>query len=670
MFLKQVVVRVLSILLLAALVPACSKNEANNTAGTRPGQGEAAKTGTLSPPSVTADGDEPSHWPTYGGQPSGSQYSSLGQVNLDNVSELQVAWTWHAGEVSDGSGDIDPTIYEMTPILNNGMLYLCTPFNHIVALEPDTGREVWRFDPQKPVSGTYSNANYCRGVAYWEAEDSEERQGFCGKRVIEGVGEGTLIAVDADSGKLCNSFGDGGKIDLNQLDNRGEGSIALTSPPAIYKDVVIVGSTILDNHWQDTPDGIIRGFDVRSGEERWHWNPIPPHLSERVGAANVWAQMSVDTERGWVFLPTGSASFDVYGANRTEPIPHANAVVTLDALSGELIWSYQLVHHDLWDYDLPSMPTLGTVTRDGRAVPAVIQATKMGYIFVLDRQSGEPLFPVEERPFPATDVPGEYSSPTQPVPLLPQPVTSQYLDADDAWGVAILDKQACRTRLEALRNEGLYTPPSLQGSILHPTFMGGTNWGGIAYDERSGLAVVNSSNMVASVRLLPREEFDTDIHGGPGVLVNEMQGSPYVLLREVLLSPLGAPCNPPPWGLLTAIDMNNGETRWQVPFGRKEFGGKIKSLASWGSPNQGGPIITAGGLVFIGASLDNNFRAYDLQSGEEVWRHEVPAAATATPMTYAYGDSGRQYIVVAAGGHARLKTTLGDAIVAFSLPAE
>ena len=297
------------------------------------------------------------------------------------------------------------------------------------------------------------------------------------------------------------------------------------------------------------------------------------------------------------------------------PSPSATRWWALEALTGTVVWSYQTVRHDLWDYDLSAMPTLALVERNGSKTPAVLQATKMGFVFVLDRLTGKPLFPVEERLAPPTDVPGEYAAPTQPAPLLPAPVTSQQLRPEDAWGVALLDKKECRAKLEKLRNEGLYTPPSLQGSLLHPSFLGGTNWGGIAYDSETGLAVLNSSNLAASVTLVPREDYDPEKDGKPGLSFYEMRGSPYIMLRGVLLSSLGAPCNPPPWGRLTAIDMNNGETRWQIPFGRVEFGPLIKSLPSWGAPNQGGPIITGSGLIFIGASPDNLLRAYRLRTG-------------------------------------------------------
>lgn len=610
---------------------------------------------------------EATDWPTYGGQPSGTQYSSLDQVNLSNVDQLEVAWTYHAGELSSGNDDADKTVYQVTPIFTNNKLYLCTPFNHIVALDPANGKELWRFDPKRPLTSAFYGSNYCRGVSYWEAEPETEKEQFCGKRVIETTQDGILLAVDAESGKLCPDFGDSGKIDLNNFDYKGEGRIYSTTPPAIYEDVIITGGSTYDNKYGDSLDGIVRGFDARTGEELWNWNPIPEHLSNSTGGANTWAPISVDKENGWVFLPTGSPSYDVYGAGRKDPITFGNAVVVLDALSGALIWSYQTVHHDLWDYDLPAMPTLVSVMRNGNKVPAVLQATKTGFVFVLNRLTGEPLFPVEERPVPQTDVVGEYSSPTQPFPLLPGPVTSQNIKTEDGWGTIFVDKKECQGKLKKLRNEGIFTPPSLRGSVLHPSFLGGTNWGGIAFDETSGIAILNSSNLVASVTLIPRDEYDPEKHRQHGESYYELKGSPYILLRGVLLSSLGAPCNPPPWGKLTAIDMNSGETRWQIPFGRVEFGASIKSLPSWGSPNQGGPIITKGGLVFIGASPDNSFRAFNLYTGDHVWTGELPAPAIATPMTYQFGPENRQYIVVAAGGHDGFQTDKSDTIIAFAL---
>ncbi len=628
---------------------------------------DQTKTGEAAGPDRTVlKASEARDWPTYGGQPTSTQYSSLTRINRSNVSRLKVAWTYHTGELSKGTKTVDATVYETTPIFVNNRLYLCTPFNHIVALDPGTGKELWRFDPKKPLTGNIYHSQNCRGVSYWAAERRGDQKEFCGKRIFETMSNGVLLAVDADTGKPCTDFGANGRINLNRFDYKGEGRVASSSPPAIYKNVVIVGGSVEDNRWANTFDGIVRGFDARTGKQLWSWNPIPAAMSARTGAANTWAPMSVDKAHGWVFLPTGSPSLDAYGGNRKDPIPYGNAVVALDALTGKVVWSFQAVHHDLWDYDMPSAPTLVTVNHDGKDVEAVMQATKMGYVFLLDRVTGKPLFPVREQPAPQSDVPGERSAPTQPVPALPAPVTSQSVTPDDAWGALIFDKMKCRDKIAKLRNDGLFTPPSLQGSILHPSFLGGTDWGGVAYDEASGIAVLNSSNVVSSVTLIPRDKFDPRKYDDPEAQVFDMKGSPYIAVRQVLLSPLGAPCNAPPWGNLTAIDMNTGKTLWHVPFGRVEFWGLVKTLPSWGAPNQGGPIITAGGLVFIGASPDNVIRAYDLKTGRRVWSGPLPAPAMATPMTYEYGK--RQYVVISAGGYEGFKTDTSDSFVAFALP--
>lgn len=605
-------------------------------------------------------------WPSYGGQPSATKYSALDQINRNTIKRLRTAWTWHSGEVTFGSDTAETTIAQMTPIYANARLYSCTPFGRVVALDPATGQPVWSFDSHKPLVGNMYKQNICRGVAYWQAGSAEARTQPCGKRILYAAQNAVLHAVDADTGRACAGFGTGGRVDLAALDYKGEGKPATTSPPAIWGDVMALGVAVQDNMYRNSLDGIVRGFDIVTGRELWSWNPIPDDLSGVTGAANAWAPLSVDTRRGWLFVPTGSASWDTLGTNRLDRIPDANAVVALDMRTGRKVWSYQTVHHDLWDYDLPAAPTLATIDHKGRSVEAVIQGTKTGNVFVLDRQTGRPLFPVKERPVPRSDMPGERTARTQPMPMLPKPVTSQALKADDAWGLLGFDSAACRTKLGALRNEGLFTPPSIKGSLLHPSFLGGTNWGGVAFDPTTGLAVLNSSNLAASVRLIPRAQYDVKRDKRPGVSVYEMQGSPYVMLREVLLSPLGAPCNPPPWGQLTAIDMKTGQTRWQVPFGRLKLSTGILTPTAWGAPNQGGPIVTRGGLVFIGASLDSVFRAYDIQTGRQVWHAAVPAPATATPMTFQHTD-GRQYIVVSAGGHGAFGTKLNDAMVAFVL---
>lgn len=620
---------------------------------------------------IAADGAAHA-WSAYGGAPGGGQYSPLSRIDRHNVEELEVAWIYRSGDVSDGSDGTAVTPLEVNPILANDRLYLCTPYNRIVALDPERGTEQWSHDPGLDRMNTYSKGSYCRGVAYWSAAAPGDRGRVCGKRVLSGIGDGRLLAVDADTGRPCSDFGNNGQIDLNTFDYHGEGSISLTSPPAIYRDVVIVGATILDGEWANAPDGIVRGFDVRSGRELWSWNPIPAHLRDTLGGANTWAPISIDSQRGWVFLPTGSPSHDPYGLHRSEAIPHGNAVVALDALTGAEIWSYQTLRHDLWDYDLPSMPALVELTLNGSKVEAVLQATKTGFFFILDRATGRPLFPVREMEVAQSDVEGEKSWPVQPAPLAPPPFTPQSITVEDAWGLTPWDRKQCRDKILSLRNEGLYTPPSVNGSVLFPSDSGGSNWGGVAYDPKSGLAVVNSTNVLRSQKLAPRGEFEgSDVPqktaGRSSVAL--MPGTPYVWIRETLVSDLGIPCNPPPWGNLTAIDTYTGTIRWQIPFGRKPFGfGLFRSPKNWGSPNQGGPIITAGGLIFIGASLDNRFRAYDLHSGEELWSAEIPAPGNATPMTYLHGESNRQFVVIAAGGYPTFGTELSDAIVAFALP--
>ena len=642
-----------ALIALAAVLSSCSDEGATGT--------------VKSIPEIAAVEANASDWPTYGGQSSGTKYAALDQINTENVDQLKLAWTYHTGDLETDGAVADWTVSEMTPIYANDRLYICTPYSRVEALDPATGKKLWVHDPKKPLTGNMYKQNYCRGVAYWQSDDAATRNRNCGKRIFFATQNAILLSLDADSGKACSDFGRNGRIDLSALDYKGAGKVANTSPPAIYKNVVIVGGSVADNVEKDSLDGIVRGFDAISGKELWSWNPIPAKISNVTGAANTWAPISVDIVNGLVFLPTGSASYDTLGVNRKSNIPDANAVVALDAETGRRVWSYQTVRHDLWDYDVPAMPTLATINEKGRAVDAVIQGTKTGNIFVLDRKTGIPLFPVKEMTAPKSDIPGEITSPTQPVPVSPKPVTSQTIKAEDGWGALGFDASECRTKLAPFRNEGLFTPPSIQGSILHPSFLGGVNWGGIAYDPNTGLAIVNSSNLVASVKLMPREQYNEKLHKRPGVSVYEMKGAPYVMLREVLMSSLGAPCNPPPWGQLTAIDMRTGEHRWKIPFGRIEFSTKFRSLESWGAPNQGGPIVTKGGLIFIGASLDSRFRAYDIQSGKELWNYEVPAPATATPMTFKHSD-GRQYIVVSAGGHGGFQTKLSDAIVAFALP--
>lgn len=367
-------------------------------------------------------------------------------------------------------------------------------------------------------------------------------------------------------------------------------------------------------------------------------------------------------------MPTGSASPDFYGGERRGENLYADSVVALRAATGDLVWHFQTVHHNLWDYDVPAQPTLVSIWREGKAIPAVAQATKTGHLFLLHRETGEPLLPVEERPVPASDVAGEEAWPTQPFPIAPPPLVPQHLQPEDAWGLTFWDRGRCRERIRSLRSEGIFTPPSLRGTLIFPGNGGGTNWGSVAFDPERGLLLVNTSRVAHIVTLLPREGYDAVKEANPRVEISPQLGTPYGMRRDVLLSPLGIPCNPPPWGTLAAVELATGAVRWEVTLGTTRDLAPIPISRPWGTPNMGGPIVTAGGLVFIGAAMDDYLRAFDVETGEELWKGRLPAGGQATPMTYRVRKGARQHVLIAAGGHQRMGTRLGDAIVAFALP--
>lgn len=610
-------------------------------------------------------------WNAYGGGPGGGQYSDLDQINRDNIDDLAQAWEFNTDDVSYGDATADATTFEANPIFANNSLYLCSPLGRTFALEPDTGKTRWVFDAKIQKAGSAFGVHICRGVSYWE--DSQASSGeFCAKRVFMGTMDGRVIAIDADTGKACSDFGKNGQVQINEWDyvNKKGPDVAISSPPTVFKDKVIVGGVISSYSAPVYPNGIVRAFDARTGKQTWEWNPLPEEMRKIMGGVNVWPPMSVDEERGLVFLPTGSATVDPYGVNRKERIPFANAVVALKGDTGEPVWNYQIVHHDLWDRDMPAQPIAVDIQKDGKTVPAVIQNTKMGLIFVFNRETGEPLFPIEERPVPASDIPGEEASPTQPFPAMPKPLVKQGMTADEAWGVTFWDKGKCAEKISTYRSEGVYTPPSVQGSVTLPNGYGGVNWGNAAYDPDSNLLVVTATQIANVSFMIPRDQAgkvsitdhsNLDV-GGP------MEGTPYAYRSTPILSPFGSPCTPPPWGNMTAIDMNSGEVVWKIPFGAVPvpWAPSISTPEAWGSPLIGGPMATAGGLVFAGASLDKTFRAVDLKTGEIIWRHDLPAPGNATPMSYSY--KGKQYVVIAAGGNSVAGTALGDSVVAFALP--
>jgi quinoprotein glucose dehydrogenase len=612
-------------------------------------------------------------WPSYGGDPGGSRYSPLTQITPENVTDLEVAWTYRTGDYPGGRVDVDKTAFQATPILEGDTLYFCSPLSRAFAIDARTGEERWIFDAAPSLEGW---TNTCRGVALWRGAKGEA--GPCAGRIFMGTTDGRLVAVDADTGLACEAFGDAAALDLRDgLGDVGPGEMYMTSPPTVIGDVVVTGSLVADNRRVDPPGGVVRAFDVRSGELRWAFDPVPPGTPPlpdgddgeprfHRGTPNAWSILSVDPERNLVFVPFGNPSPDYFGGHRRGFDYYGSSVVALDGGSGEPVWRFQTVHHDLWDYDVASQPVLIDVWKDGRAIPAVAQATKMGHLFLLDRGSGRPIHPVEERPVPQTDVPGERTAPTQPFPTFPPPLHPHRLSPEDAFGFLPYDRGACRELIASLRNEGIFTPPSLGGSVEYPGIAGGANWGSLAFDPSRRLIVLTQNHIGEAKTLIRREDMP------PGPLpkrVSLQEGTPYLVRSDVLVSPFGVPCVPPPWGSLMAVSLDTGEKVWGRPFGATRDVIPFFPIGfDLGMPSMGGPIVTASGLVFIGASMDDYLRAYDVETGEELWRARLPAGGQATPMTYRIGTDSRQYVVIAAGGHSKLGTNLGDSLMAFALP--
>ena len=602
-------------------------------------------------------------WPYYGHDPGGMRYSPLTEINRENVAQLKVAWTFHTGDVSDGSDDRQRSGFETTPLVVDGTLYLTSPFNRVIALDPETGKQRWAYDPFVDPTGDYGDGLINRGVATWLDPGRGAGQP-CRRRIFEATLDARLIALDASTGAPCADFGARGQISLRDVGGYHPGWYHMTSPPAVIDGLVIVGSAIDDNTRAQMPDGVVRAFDARTGAPRWSWDPIP--ASAQSGAANAWSVMAVDPERHLVFVPTGSASPDYFGGLRPGDDKWANAIVALHAQTGEIAWGFQLVHHDLWDYDSAAPPLLATIRRDGRDIPVAVQGNKTGYLYVLNRDTGAPMFPIEERPVPKSDVPGEAASPTQPVPTTLPPVAPQRMTLDDVWGATPADRDACLAMIRPLRNDGIFTPPGVQGSLVMPGNLGGMNWSGYAFDPARHLLIVNADVLPAKVRLIPRAAFSDRASLTESGEYSAQTGAPFGMFRRFLQAPSGLPCIRPPWGLLTAIDLDAGTVKWQVPLGTFQgFGGSTAPLPP-GSISLGGPIVTAGGLVFIAGTIDPFLHAFDIETGREIWKGPLPASGHATPMTYRLG--GKQYVVIAAGGHAKItEEPQGDALVAFAL---
>jgi quinoprotein glucose dehydrogenase len=605
-----------------------------------------------------------SAWEHWGGDRGGTRFSPLAMITPANVDNLVKAWQFRTGDLDARPPEaMARTKFQATPLFVEDSVIFCSPFNEVIALDPGTGAQKWRFDPRISTAQLPANRYNCRGVAYWVDEQAADGA-LCRSRIVTNTNDARLIALDARTGAPCADFGPGGeiKIDIGKpLEWPGE--FQITSAPVVGRGVIVVGSAIGDNRRVDAPLGTVRAYDALTGRPRWNWDPLV-HDGIVAGHANVWAPMSADEDRGLVFLPTSSPSPDFWGGKRPGNNEHADSVVALRAETGELVWSFQTVHHDVWDYDLPAQPTLARVDTGEGLRDVVIQPTKQGFVFVLDRDTGKPVWPVEERVVPQGGAAGEALSPTQPFPTHVPVLVPQTISPDDVFGlIPFRDRAVCREQLAAARNEGLYTPPSTQGTIMFPFTGGGVNWGGAAFDPVSQMLYANTSRAVHIVKLISRAGAE-GFKPPPGHDFGPQHGAPFAMTRAVAMSPLGMPCNKPPWGVLVAVDLKAGKILWQSSVGTAEDRAPLGMAFDWGTPLPNGVLITAGGLVFTGA-MDAYLRAFDAKSGAELWQGRLPVPGVANPMSYAW--NGEQYVVIAAGGHSEAGTSIGDSVVAFRL---
>lgn len=624
-------------------------------------------------------------WPNYGNQAGGMRFSPLDEINSKNVARLKMAWEFHTGDISRGENGRQKSSFEATPIVIDGTMYVSTPFSRVIALDPATGQEKWSYDPHIDLSWGYADGLINRGVSTW-LDPSRQANEPCRRRIFIGTIDARLIAIDAADGKPCSDFGDAGQIDL-KADITGitrKGQYEETSPPTVIDDVVIVGSGISDNEKVNMPSGVVRAFDARTGKLRWKWDPIPPNDTSTypkpgdksdwfTGAANAWAPMAVDAERDLVFVPTGSASPDYWGGFRKGDDKWADSVVALRGKTGEFVWGFQLVHHDLWDYDSAAQPILATIRHKGRNVPVVVQGNKTGMIYVLDRDTGKPVFPVVERPVPQSRVAGEETSPTQPFPTAPPPLAQQTLAADQVWqGLPPKDQAACREEMSKLESGRVFTPPNVEGIIAIPGNAGGLNWSGGTFDPKKQIYVAYVINVPFDVHLIPRNEQLAGLvrQAMSGTLRAELAlqlGAPFAMTRIALMTPQRLLCNPPPWGELVAVNLSTGKIAWKTPLGTTEDLIPDRPPQNLGVYGFGGTMATAGGLVFVGGAVgDEYLRAFDIGTGKMLWQGRLPAGGQAAPMTYSI--DGRQYVVIAAGGHGKLGSKQGDSLVAIALP--
>lgn len=637
------------------------------------------RTPSIAGPSQASATGMDAGWSHFGGELAGTRFSKADQITPANVADLKVAWTYKIGAINAvGKGGL-----QATPIKVDNNLYMCTGVNDIIALDADSGRQIWRHEAHSDLTGVKSAG--CRGVAYYKAPGMT---GDCAERIITNTVDARLLAVDRRTGKSCQDFGRNGEVSL--LKGMGvdiPGYYYPTSAPTIARGKIIVGGWVTDNQYWGEPSGVIRAFDARTGAFQWafdigrpedHGEPADDQTYTR-STPNSWGPMSADETLGLVYAPVGNPTPDYYGAQR-RPFDEkfGTSVVAIDLETGASRWVFQTVHHDLWDYDTPAQPTLIDIDVAGKPRKALLQPTKRGEIFLLDRETGEPIAPVTERPVPQDGiVPGERLSPTQPFSALASLVGPPLTEAR-MWGLTPFDQLWCRIKFKEARYEGIFTPPGTTPSITYPGYLGGTNWGGLTVDARTGHLIVNMSHAPMYTHLVPRKEADAMgaepvRPGGKGTFAVMAQfGTPYAAISKPFLSPLGVPCNQPPFGRIASIDIRSGKMLWASTLGTTRDAGPW-GIASHvplqtGMPNTGGPISTAGGLTFIGATQDRAIRAFESATGRLVWTARLPAGGQATPMTYMSSRSGRQFVVISAGGNQLLGSKLGDEVVAYALP--
>ena len=619
-------------------------------------------------------------WPAWAGHVGGGHFSPLTQITRDNADELEIAWVHRSGDFRQGpdftqpdaqfSEDVLPaSSFQVTPIVVEGALYYCTPFNRVFALNPETGEQIWVFDPE--VDMREELVTNCRGVSSWIDARAEETD-ICRHRIIVPTLDARIIAVDGRTGRKCPFFGRDGEIDLSEgVGKHQPREYSITSPPVISDDKIITGAFVLDAQRLDIPSGVVRAFDVRNGRLVWAWNPVAPgeDMADEngrfvQGTTNVWSVMSADEALNLVYVPTGNSSPDYFGGLRDNRFDYfSSSIVALDASTGEVVWHQPTVHHDVWDYDVPAQPTLVDLEIEGKHVPALVQVTKMGLSWVLDRRDGTPVFEIEERPVPQSgSVEGEYLSPTQPFPVLPEPLHPLEFSPADAWGFTSWDKGKCRALIEEFDHGSIYTPISERGTVLYPSPMGGNNWGALAVDPDRKIMIVNTVKIPYTARLVRRKNCKI----GPAGYFPQL-GTPFCVYLKPLVSPLGAPCSKPPWATLDRVNLETGKIEWQVPLGT--FEGSVPLVGRWikGSPGIGGPLITRSGLIFVAAGYDRYLRVFDTGDGREMAEYELPTLAASIPMSYQSSNTGTQFIVIAVGGHWTGGFESGDYLIAYAL---